>query len=172
MSELARPNLSGWFAHKVDPDTGRKSQISRQQTCDCGREFTQFLLSGRFMEIVERHSEKAVDRLMADIPELFVPVSCPACESKALGYARPEQVGSWMMPIRKRMEDRARFARNMAQLCAAYNKPMDDETSQVFWRALERSLSDEEFERGVINAVRVEKRWPTPSIIAQHAKAA
>lgn len=171
MSDLQRPNLSGWFAHKTDPDTGHKTQITRQQTCECGREFTQHLLSGRFCEIVERHSEKAIEKLMQEVPDLFVPVLCPPCESKALNTSRPE-IGSWMIPVRKRMEDRARFARNMAQLCAAYNKPMDDETSQVFWRALERALTDEEFERGVINAVRIERKWPTPSIIAQHAKVA
>lgn len=148
-----------------------KSPITRQATCgQCGREYTQAMLSGRFMEIVERAD--AMDTFMRAIPDLFVPLHCPPCESKDLGRSQPVPLVGITHGMRKRMEDRGRFARNMAQLCAAWNKPMDDETSQVYWRALERAMSDEEFERGVIEAVRSEKKWPTPSVIAQHGRAA
>lgn len=166
MSELQRASVDGWFAKD---ENGKVIEIPA--TCRCGREYTQKVLSHRFMEIVERRGPKAVDILMRDVPSLRVPVDCPACESKALGYARPS-VDTWMVPVRRRMEDRSRFAKNMAQLCAAYNRPVDDETSQVYWRALERSLTDDEFEKGVIGALRIERKWPAPSVIAQHAKAA
>lgn len=171
MSEPARANLGGWFAYRTDPETDERSPITRQKVCGCGKTFQQRMLSSRFMEIVERQSVQAVTRMMQDIPDLFVPVNCPPCESKALGYARPE-IGTWMLPVRHRMQDRERFARNLAQLCAAWNKPMDDETSQVFWRALERTLTDDEFERGIISAVRTERKWPTPSVIASYGRAA
>lgn len=169
MSDLELPALSSWFASKsVD---GRRQTITRQRTCECGREYTQMLLSGRFMSVVEAQGQNAVEIMLREVPDLFVPVLCPPCESKALGQS-VKPAGNWAMPVRRRMEDRGRFAKNMAQLCAAYNKPVDDETSQVFWRALERAMSDDEFERGVVEAVRSEKKWPTPSVIAQYGRAA
>lgn len=168
MSELERPNIAGWFAHKAD-EAGRRVVISRPHTCGCGREYTQYLLSARFCEIVERAN--AMNALLRDVPELYVPVYCPVCERKELGM-RERPSSGWLIPVPRRITDRTRFAKNLAQLCAAWNKPVDEETSQVFWRALERAMTDEEFERGVLSAVREEKKWPTPSVIAQHGRAA
>lgn len=166
MSTPTRPNVGGWFSKDRDGQT-----IVRERTCECGARYTQMLLSERFMSIVQQRGSHAVDATMNVIPDMFVPVLCPACESRALGAA-PVEVTYNAGFLRRRLEDRERFARVMGQLCAAYNKPMDDETSQIFWRALERSCTDDEFEKGVLEAIRSERKWPTPSVIAHYARAA
>lgn len=59
--------------------------ITRERTCECGRKFTQRLLSERFMEIVERHSKRAMDVFLKQVPGFYVPVHCPPCEDRDLG---------------------------------------------------------------------------------------
>lgn len=71
----------GMFA--VDAATGEP--IIRERACGCGRRFTQRCLSPRFMEIAEGKSAHAVKLVMQQIPDLFVPVHCPSCESRDLG---------------------------------------------------------------------------------------
>ena len=65
---------------------GNGQPITRNRTCECGRSFEQTLLSERFLEIVERHSGRAIQMLTQQIPGFFVPVHCPACERKDLGF--------------------------------------------------------------------------------------
>lgn len=171
MSDLQRPNVSGWFATSRNEETGERALVTRTKACECGRIFTQHQLGERFMLMAERHSESAVGAVMRDIPDLFVPVNCPACERKALGYGRPDSLR--LEPVtRRRMEDRERFARNLGRLCAAWNKPMDAETSETYWFSLERTLTDEEFERGVLAAIGGEKKWPVPAVVAAYGRAA
>lgn len=59
--------------------------ITRQQTCECGRSFTQRLLSERFLTILETHSKRAIELTAKQIPGFFVPVHCPSCERMDLG---------------------------------------------------------------------------------------
>lgn len=169
MDRPALPALDGWWAKDADGKT-----ITRERTCECGHTYTQHLLGPRFLGMAERHSMGAVDAVMRDVPDLFVPVHCPPCERRAITHhpLPAEQHTRWQLPIPRRLTDRARFARNLGQLCAAWNKPMDDETSASYWRALERAMTDDEFETGVLAAIRTERKWPVPATIAQHGRAA
>lgn len=72
----------------TDPETGktRKRAIRREVICDCGRRFTQYKLSRRFLEMARHHAhaagrEAAIDR---EIPDGFVPLFCPPCETHQL----------------------------------------------------------------------------------------
>lgn len=164
---LTAIHAGGFFSRREGHD------VTRRATCDCGREFTQFLLSERFLASAERHSARAIAMVQEQIPELFVPVQCPRCERREITrHPVPGEFASYALPMRPRIADRERFARNMAQLCAAWNRPVDQETSAIYFRTLERSLTDDEFERGVLGALRVERKWPAPSVILHHAKAA
>lgn len=58
----------------------------RERTCECGRRFAQRQLSERFMLIVERRSKQTAALLARQIPELYVPVHCPACERRDIGH--------------------------------------------------------------------------------------
>lgn len=60
--------------------------ITREQTCECGQQFTQRLLSARFMAAVEHHSRHAAHLVTQQIPGLFVPVHCPPCERRDLTF--------------------------------------------------------------------------------------
>lgn len=60
-------------------------EITRQRTCECGRRFSQNLLSAQFLAIAERQSRHAIDAITRQIPDYFVPVHCPPCESRDLG---------------------------------------------------------------------------------------
>jgi hypothetical protein len=71
-----------WFSHDA-----KGTVITRARTCECGASFTQRQLSARFMEIVEKQGRNAVLKVERDIPDLFVPVHCPPCERKDLGFA-------------------------------------------------------------------------------------
>lgn len=59
--------------------------IRRDRTCECGRSFTQTLLSERFLTIVEK--ARVMERFKRDVPGFYVPVHCPACERVDLGRA-------------------------------------------------------------------------------------
>lgn len=66
--------------------------VSRKAKCECGRAFTQRLLSERFLMIVEAHSRRAIELTTKQIPGFFVPVHCPSCERMDLGMqARRDQ---------------------------------------------------------------------------------
>lgn len=56
--------------------------VEREQTCRCGRVYTQSLLSNRELEAAARMG--VLDRMVRQIPDGYVPVECPACERKAL----------------------------------------------------------------------------------------
>lgn len=57
--------------------------IHRERTCDCGKRFTQRLLSERFLAIAEHG--RAIDLVRQQIPGFFVPVHCPTCERRDIG---------------------------------------------------------------------------------------
>lgn len=165
---LTRAQPGGFFSRDTEGRT-----ITRAATCRCGQVFQQLLLGERFLAAAERHSPRAIAVTQEQIPDLYVPVSCPRCESKELRrFPVPGEFTSYAIPVRPRITDKERFARNMAQLCAAWNRPVDQETSAIYFRTLERSLTDDEFEKGVLGALRVERKWPAPSVILHHAKAA
>lgn len=68
------------FSHGADGEP-----VTRKAKCECGRGFTQRLLSERFLTIVEAHSRRAIEFTAKQIPGFFVPVHCPACERMDLG---------------------------------------------------------------------------------------
>ncbi len=70
------------FARKADG-----SPIARQSACECGKKFTQRLLSERFLTIVEKHSRRAMEIFAKQVPGFFVPVHCPKCEGRDLAHA-------------------------------------------------------------------------------------
>lgn len=59
--------------------------ITREGRCECGRRFSQTLLSERFLGIVEAKSAAAIKAVTETIPGYFVPVHCPSCERRDLG---------------------------------------------------------------------------------------
>lgn len=69
-----------WLAHDRNGQ-----QVSRPKTCECGKAFTQALLSERFLAMIERRSKNCLTLMEREIPGGWVPVHCPPCESKDLG---------------------------------------------------------------------------------------
>lgn len=79
----AKVGAPGYFA--VDPKTGH--EITRQSTCIvCKAEFTQRILSERFMLAVEKRGARAMAVLRNQIPDLWCPVYCPPCERMGLDH--------------------------------------------------------------------------------------
>jgi hypothetical protein len=58
--------------------------IERETTCECGRNFSQTLLAARELEAAERMG--VIGRILAQIPDCYVPVHCPPCERQDLTY--------------------------------------------------------------------------------------
>lgn len=141
----------------------------RTATCKrCDRAFEQQQLSERFMMICEKQGQGAVTAVMRQCPDLWVPVFCPSCERRDLAnYGTAEH---FAIPIPKRLKDRNRFAENMARLFGAWNRPQDEATSRAYWLALDRCMTDDEFDAAVLTAIRVEKKWPTAATLADFAK--
>lgn len=82
-SQVPQRGLSTAFAH--DPMFGLNAAgdpITRERTCECGKQFTQRQLSARFLEGVEKFSAGAIDAVSRQIPGYFVPVHCPPCERR------------------------------------------------------------------------------------------
>jgi hypothetical protein len=77
---------ASWF-QRYAPDHAdeakRGQEITRQHRCECGREFTQRILSERQMAAAERLGVVGV--VARQIPGFWVPVHCPPCERKDLG---------------------------------------------------------------------------------------
>ena len=77
-----------WFAryHGEHEDEGKRGKlVSRRRVCGrCATEHTQHLLSPAFLEAMEARGCMALIR--RQIPELYVPVMCPACERKDIAY--------------------------------------------------------------------------------------
>ena len=59
--------------------------MTRQRSCECGRKFTQVLLSERFYNIIAKRGQRALDMFNRQIPGGYVPVHCPSCERRDLG---------------------------------------------------------------------------------------
>lgn len=59
--------------------------VSRNRVCDCGRKYTQRLLSERFLNIVAMRGEKCLAAFEHQVPQGYVPVFCPSCERKDIG---------------------------------------------------------------------------------------
>jgi len=75
---LSRINADRWFAKNA-----KGEPIARERTCECGRRFTQRLLSQHFLEIAEK--AKAIELVAKQIPGFYIPVHCPPCERRDLG---------------------------------------------------------------------------------------
>lgn len=72
-------------------------EITRPWRCRCGTEYTQHILSEKFLGMVERISAGAIAAVTNDIPGFWCPVHCPICERKALNYGRytvPDERGA------------------------------------------------------------------------------
>jgi len=132
-------------------------------------DFTQHQLSERFMLICENQGPGAVKAVMDQCPGLWVPVFCPSCERKELSRYHNDRA-SFALPIPKRLTDRARFGENMARLFGNWNRPQDEATSRAYWLALDRSMTDDDFERAVMSAIRTERKWPAAATLADYAK--
>lgn len=78
---LSRVRASMMFSRGANGDT-----VTRERSCECGRRFTQFQLSERFMLLAEGKSKNAAQLVAKQCPGLFVPVHCPACERRDLGH--------------------------------------------------------------------------------------
>jgi hypothetical protein len=80
MSEPAKKitlNPLSW----VEPDSERRA------ICLCGKMFTQERIALRFVEsLAKGRGEKAAQEFMRQIPDGYVPVNCPKCESETLGH--------------------------------------------------------------------------------------
>ncbi len=103
MSEPERIAVDSMFA-----TTAEGKPISRQSSCECGRKFSQRLLSERFLTIVEKHSRRAMDIFAKQVPGFFVPVHCPQCERRDLGRAaRLAETRDPNPPFGERVDDAA-----------------------------------------------------------------
>jgi hypothetical protein len=60
--------------------------IARERSCECGRRFSQRLLSERFLSLVEARGKRAMELFQKQVPGLFVPVHCLPCERRDLSY--------------------------------------------------------------------------------------
>ncbi len=159
-------NLDGMFSKDVEGHA-----VTRPARCLCGAAYTQSLLSSRFLEMAERAG--AMPATLKMLPDLYVPLNCPPCESRELGrLANARHYATQLYPLRSRLEDQPRFARVMAQMCGVYNRPTDSETVAVYWRALSHSMTDDEFEGACLAAIRSQRKWPTVYEIGEHAKLA
>lgn len=68
---------------------GKGETITRDRRCACGREYTQRLLSDRFLTMTEKHSYGAIQLVERAIPDMFVPVHCPRCERRDMHLLQP-----------------------------------------------------------------------------------
>lgn len=59
--------------------------VTRTRTCECGKTFTQSLLSEYFLNLAESQNARTIALVTAQIPGYFVPVHCPRCERIDLG---------------------------------------------------------------------------------------
>lgn len=67
----------------------------RPAQCDCGRKFTQYKMSERFMRAA-RHANGHRSAFDKQIPDGWVPLFCPPCERVQLGHeARISEVRQW-----------------------------------------------------------------------------
>lgn len=82
--------------------TNEHGVVERSRTCECGRSFSQRLLSARFLTAVERRGQRAMDMLREQIPDYYVPVHCPPCERIDLG--RRAQVDEHRLHFTERNE--------------------------------------------------------------------
>lgn len=88
MTEPAKPlepltlNPYSWIEKKPDG-----TMVERQHICpDCQRIYTQHKIAFRFVEsLAKGRGERAANTFIKDVPEGWVPVLCPPCESKELG---------------------------------------------------------------------------------------
>lgn len=61
------------------------TEITQRNTCDCGKQYTQWRIAFRFVEaLANGRGEKAAKLFMDQIPGGWVPVFCPSCERKEL----------------------------------------------------------------------------------------
>ena len=86
--------------------------ITREATCGCGRVYEQELLSALVFSVAEAKSPTARALIHVATPDGYVPVRCPACESRALGAGRtaaladgdPTTTGRGAAPVQERLD--------------------------------------------------------------------
>lgn len=60
-------------------------EVTRRNTCGCGKEYTQWQISFRFVEsLAQGRGEKCAKMFLDCIPNGWVPVFCPSCERRDL----------------------------------------------------------------------------------------
>jgi hypothetical protein len=75
-----------WFqCYPLDHEDPKKRglPIVRRKTCECGREFDQYLLSERQLAAAERM--RLIPLFEQQTKDFRVPVHCPPCERRDLG---------------------------------------------------------------------------------------
>lgn len=93
-----------WFGvYPPDHDLAGRV-IDRAAVCACRRQFTQYQLSVSQCAAWERLG--VMPNVLRQIPELYVPVHCPGCESKDLG--RQAQIDAARGPSSHTMPDSRR----------------------------------------------------------------
>jgi hypothetical protein len=65
---------------------------------------------------------------------------------------------------------KAKFKRGMLALTGAYQREVDEVTTQLYWRVLGEILTDEEWDKAVEACVSNETYWPTPSVLLDYSK--
>jgi hypothetical protein len=78
---LAARRFQCYAADHAD-EAKRGQLITRQHRCECGREFTQMILSATELAAAERL--RIVELIARQIPDFWLPVHCPPCERKDL----------------------------------------------------------------------------------------
>jgi hypothetical protein len=79
------------------------AEITRANHCYCGKAFTQRILGMRFLGMVERIRQSAVQAIADQIPGYWCPVHCPSCERKALrDFAVPVERVAYTVPDSRR----------------------------------------------------------------------
>lgn len=58
--------------------------VKRECICKCGKDYTQYMVSKRFVEILKLHGT-AYNIFVLKAPKGYLPIWCIACERKALG---------------------------------------------------------------------------------------
>lgn len=88
----------------LNPRTWLEPGVERRNVCICGAMYTQEKIAFRFVEsLAKGRGEKAANDFVKQIPDGWIPVYCPKCESQELGrLAERRQFGAPPIPISRR----------------------------------------------------------------------
>ncbi len=76
--------LGSWFATYPPGHQHSGQPITRESRCECGKVFSQSLLSAKQCEAWEARGIMGL--VLRQIPDLYVPVHCPKCERRDLAH--------------------------------------------------------------------------------------